>query len=111
MEIESEEPIFDETITEMVLILLSSFRTMDAILNLISITKSFVRKTEELIKHFKLWFTPFLMNASLIETFSNIYAYPFYLLSEAIAYSGDTRSAIPVIPVHSVVDFQYRRQN
>ena len=27
------------------------------------------------------------------------------------AYSGDTRSAIPVIPVHSVVDFQYRRQN
>ena len=54
MEIESEEPIFDETITEMVLILLSSFRTMDAILNLISITKSFVRKTEELIKHFKL---------------------------------------------------------
>ena len=27
------------------------------------------------------------------------------------AYSGDTRSAIPVIPVHSVADFQYRRQN
>ena len=27
------------------------------------------------------------------------------------AYSGDTRSAIPVIPVHSVVDLQYRRQN
>ena len=28
-----------------------------------------------------------------------------------IAYSGDTRSAIPVIPVHSVAGFQYRRQN
>ena len=36
-----------------------------------------------------------------------------FILNEGdiIAYSGDTRSAIPVIPVHSVVDLQYRRQN
>ena len=27
------------------------------------------------------------------------------------AYSGDSRSAIPVIPVHSVVNFQYRRRD
>ena len=30
---------------------------------------------------------------------------------EQIAYSGDTRSPIPVISVHSVGNLQYRRQS
>ena len=52
----------------------------------------------------------FLNDNGLIEyTYDSWYSIP--IESESYAYSGDSRSPIPMISVHSVGDFLYRRQS